>query len=40
MGWHFPLPDKEGYKHLFFCTVVTTTLATIVNIIMAHLGII
>ncbi len=31
---------KEGYKHLFFCTVVTTTLATIVNIIMAHLGII
>ena len=31
---------KDGYKHLFFCTVVTTTAATIVNIIMAHLGII
>ena len=31
---------KEGYKHLFVVTVVTTTLATIVNIIMAHLGVI
>ncbi len=31
---------KDGYKHLFFVTVVSTTLATIVNIIMAHLGII
>ena len=31
---------KDGYKHLFFCTVVTTTLATIVNIVMAHIGII
>lgn len=31
---------KEGYKHLFVCTVVTTTLATIVNILMAHIGII
>ena len=28
---------KEGYKHLFVVTVVTTTLATIVNSIMAHL---
>ena len=31
---------KEGYKHLFVVTVVTTTLATIANIIMAHLGVI
>ena len=31
---------KEGYKHLFVVTVVATTLATIVNIIMAHLGVI
>lgn len=31
---------KEGYKHLFFVTVASTTAATVVNIIMAHLGII
>ena len=31
---------KEGYKHLFMVTVVTTTLATVVNIIMAHMGVI
>lgn len=30
---------KEGYKYMFVCTVCTTILATIVTVIMAHLGI-
>ena len=29
---------KEGYKHVFVCTVLNTTLATIIAIVMASLG--
>ena len=29
---------KDGYKYIFFTTVITTTLATIVTVIMANMG--